>query len=150
MVTPDTPPVELLDGTPVFAGTRVPVNVVTASLDKGIPFERVRASYAFLTPELVDAARAYQLAHPSGERRHSIAEVHPDWAVMEGRVVRPPAAERWRGENAEALESSNSYVEEHGLSLARAAVVGLQEAIAGQLVSDDELDQALSVTPPKT
>jgi uncharacterized protein (DUF433 family) len=79
---------DVMDGTPVFKGTRVPLDVVTASLDNGIPFERVRASYAFLTPELAEAAAVYQLVHPCRGRRRSIAEVHPDWQVTEKRVVR--------------------------------------------------------------
>ncbi|WP_409993946.1 DUF433 domain-containing protein [Roseateles albus] len=81
---------ETMGGVPVFRGTRVPLDVVTASLDKGIPFERVRASYPFLTPELADAARAYQLAHPRSGLRSSIAEANPDWTITESRVVRPP------------------------------------------------------------
>jgi uncharacterized protein (DUF433 family) len=83
---------DVMDGTPVFRGTRVPLDMVTASLDNGIPFERVRASYEFLTPELVEAAKVYQLVHPRRGRRRSIAEVHPDWTVTEKRVVRPPRA----------------------------------------------------------
>ena len=83
---------DVMDGTPVFKGTRVPLDVVTASLDKGIPFERVRASYDFLTPELVEAAKVYQLVHPRRGRRRSIADVHPDWEVTQRRVVRPPRA----------------------------------------------------------
>ena len=42
---------EVMEGMPVFKGTRVPRDVVTASLDKGIAFQRIRASYNFLTPE---------------------------------------------------------------------------------------------------
>ena len=81
---------DVMDGTPVFKGTRVPLDVVIASLDNGIPFERVQASYAFLTPELADAARVYQFVHPRRGRRRSLAEVHPDWTVIEKRVVRKP------------------------------------------------------------
>ena len=83
---------DVMDGTPVFRGTRLPLDVVTASLDKGIPFERVRASCEFWTPELAEAAKVYQLVHPRRGRRRSIAEVHPDWLVTEKRVVRPPRA----------------------------------------------------------
>jgi uncharacterized protein (DUF433 family) len=83
---------EVMDGAPVFKGTRVPLDVVTASLDKGISFERVQASYQFLTPELAEAAKVYQLVHPRRGRRRSIAEAHPDWKLTEKRVVRPPHA----------------------------------------------------------
>lgn len=81
---------DVMDGAPVFKGTRVPLDVVTASLAKGIPFKRVRASYEFLTPELAEAAKVYELVHPRRGRRRSIAEVHPDWVVSQRRVVRPP------------------------------------------------------------
>jgi uncharacterized protein (DUF433 family) len=85
---------DVMDGTPVFKGTRVPVDVVTASLDKGIPLERVQASYGFLTPELVEAAKVYQLVHPRRGRRRSLAEVHPNWEVEQRKVVRPPRASK--------------------------------------------------------
>ena len=81
---------EVMDGAPVFKGTRVPLDVVTTSLAKGISFERVRASYEFLTPELAEAAKVYELVHPRRGRRRSIAEVHPDWVISQRRVVRPP------------------------------------------------------------
>jgi uncharacterized protein (DUF433 family) len=80
----------VMDGHPVFAGTRVPLDVVLSSLDAGIPFERVQESYEFLTPDLVEAARVYERANPRIGRRRSIAEVHPDWTPTEKRVVRPP------------------------------------------------------------
>jgi uncharacterized protein (DUF433 family) len=84
--------IDVMDGTPVFKGTRVPVDVVTASLDKGIPFERIRASYEFLTPELAEAAKVYQLVHPRRGRRRSLGDAHPDWQVTQRRVVRTPRA----------------------------------------------------------
>jgi uncharacterized protein (DUF433 family) len=83
---------DVLGGTPVFKGTRVPLDVVTASLAKGVPFERLKASFDFLTPDLAEAARVYQLVHPRRGRQRGIEEVHPDWEVVENRVVRPPRA----------------------------------------------------------
>jgi uncharacterized protein (DUF433 family) len=53
---------EVMGGLPYFAGTRVPVENVLASLDKGIPKERVLASYPFLTDAHIEAALAYQRA----------------------------------------------------------------------------------------
>lgn len=122
LAMPKATGIELVDGTPVFRGTRVPLDVVTASLDNGIPFERVQASYGFLTPALGEAASAYLLAHPDLGRR-SIAEVHPDWTVVEKWVVRLPLARQ----DADA----------------RDVVLSLRQAIAGQFVPDDELDRAL-------
>jgi uncharacterized protein (DUF433 family) len=69
------------DGVPVFKGTRVPLDVVVASIASCIPFERVQASYEFLTPELAAAAVAYLHENPESPRRPGIAETHPDWTI---------------------------------------------------------------------
>lgn len=57
---------DVLSGEPVFAGTRVPVAAVIASLHAGIDFERLKASYQFLTDEHVQAAVEYTRTHPPG------------------------------------------------------------------------------------
>ncbi len=48
-------------------------------------------------------------------------DVNLSRAAEEGlrEAVRQARADRWRAENAEALASSNSWVEQHGLPLAR-------------------------------
>lgn len=48
-------------------------------------------------------------------------DVNLSRAAEEGlrEAVRQARADRWRVENAEALASSNSWVEQHGLPLAR-------------------------------
>lgn len=78
---------DVMGGLPVFAGTRVPIDIVTASLDKGIAMERVVDSYPFVTPKLVEAAKVYQLVHPRRGRRRSLGDTHPDWKVLETKVV---------------------------------------------------------------
>lgn len=83
-----------MDGAPVFAGTRVPIANILASLDAGIDMSRIRDSYPFLTKALVQAARAYERANPGTRRQRSIAEVHPDWMVIERGVLRQPSADR--------------------------------------------------------
>lgn len=55
---------EILRGTPVFAGSRVPIDTVLASLAAGIRFERLKESYPFLTPAHVRSARLYAQKHP--------------------------------------------------------------------------------------
>lgn len=50
---------EVMGGRPCFAGTRVPADIVMASVDKGIEWSRLVASYPFLTEAHVAAARAY-------------------------------------------------------------------------------------------
>ena len=85
---------EIMGGAPVFAGTRVPIDGVLASLAAGIDMSRIRDSYPFLTEAHLQAARAYDEAQPSCYRPQSIAEAHPDWEVTERRVVRQPTADR--------------------------------------------------------
>lgn len=58
---------QILRGTPVFAGSRVPIDTVLASLAAGIRFERLQESYPFLTPAHVRAARMYVQEHPPAE-----------------------------------------------------------------------------------
>lgn len=79
---------EVMGGLPVFAGTRVPIEMVTASLDKGIPLERVVDAYPFVTPSLVEAAKVYQQVHPRRGRRRSLADANPTWEMREEKVVR--------------------------------------------------------------
>lgn len=57
----------ILRGTPVFAGSRLPIANVLASLAAGIRFERLQESYPFLTPTHVRAARLYVQEHPPAE-----------------------------------------------------------------------------------
>jgi uncharacterized protein (DUF433 family) len=62
---PPTDPVvvsdpEILGGTPVFAGSRVPIDMVLASVDKGISMDRIVAAYPFITEVHIAAAREYR------------------------------------------------------------------------------------------
>lgn len=50
---------EILSGTPVFAGSRVPIEIVLASLARGVPFDRLKESWPFLTMEHIQTARDY-------------------------------------------------------------------------------------------
>jgi uncharacterized protein (DUF433 family) len=50
---------EILGGTPVFAGSRVPIDMVLASVDKGISMERIVAAYPFITEAHIAVAREY-------------------------------------------------------------------------------------------
>lgn len=80
---------DIMDGLPVFAGTRVPIADVIASLDKGIHAKRVTASYPFLTDALISAARVYQQVHPRRGRPRRLADAQPGWSIKETRVLRP-------------------------------------------------------------
>ncbi|MCC6913246.1 MAG: DUF433 domain-containing protein [Rhodospirillaceae bacterium] len=55
---------EILDGTPVIRGTRVPVYDVAASLEKGVSKERLRSAYPSLDDRSIELARVYAEASP--------------------------------------------------------------------------------------
>ena len=80
---------EIMGGLPVFAGTRVPIDTVLASIDKGIDWPRLVDSYPFLTDELVHAARTYSIVHPRRGRPRHEADVTGTWKMTTRRIVRP-------------------------------------------------------------
>lgn len=53
----------VMGGAAVFAGTRLPIDTVLASLAGGTSLERLQASWPFLTEAHVDAARAWRTEH---------------------------------------------------------------------------------------
>ena len=55
---------EVMGGMPCFAGTRVPIEIVLASLEEGMGLEEVRDSYPFLSDAHIAAARVYAAVHP--------------------------------------------------------------------------------------
>jgi len=55
---------EILSGTPVVKGTRVPVYGIAASLSSGISMDRVLAAYPSLTEETAALAALYAQANP--------------------------------------------------------------------------------------
>lgn len=83
---------ELMDGLPVFAGTRVPVEAIMSSLDKGIGKARLVSSYPFLTDEHIAAARTYVRVHPKRGRPRRLSEANPSWAVKSSHKVRAAKA----------------------------------------------------------
>ena len=80
---------EILSGEPVFAGTRITIDTVLASIDAGIDLARIRASYPIVDDEHIAAARAYRAAHPR-KPALSIAERHPDLHVVRRGLIRRP------------------------------------------------------------
>jgi uncharacterized protein (DUF433 family) len=79
---------EILSGTPIFKGTRVPIDMVVASADKGIDVSRIRTSYPFVTEEHIKAARIYAAVHPKKGRPLRISESHPDLKPIRHGVIR--------------------------------------------------------------
>lgn len=84
LVTEDS---QVMGGVPCFAGTRVPIENVLASLDKGIEKERLVASYPFLTDAHIEAARVYLKVHPR-RGRPRLRDMNPPEFRKVTRVVR--------------------------------------------------------------
>jgi uncharacterized protein (DUF433 family) len=59
----------VMGGTPVFAGTRVPIKMVLDLIDSGADREELAASYPFLTDRHIEAARKYLDDHPTAQPR---------------------------------------------------------------------------------
>jgi uncharacterized protein (DUF433 family) len=59
---------EVLDGTPVLRGTRVPVYDVAASVSAGMTMDRILAAYPSLKPDQVELATLYAAANPQHGR----------------------------------------------------------------------------------
>ena len=59
---------EILSGTPVIRGTRVPVQIVAALFDAGTPMERILKSYPSVTESQVELASIYVKAVPQRGR----------------------------------------------------------------------------------
>jgi uncharacterized protein (DUF433 family) len=79
---------DVMSGTPCFAGTRVPVETVLASLDEGESMARLQKSYPFLTEAHVDSARVYLLVHPKRGRPRKMSERNPSLKPRLAKVVR--------------------------------------------------------------
>jgi uncharacterized protein (DUF433 family) len=78
---------EILRGEPVFSGTRVPIDNVLASADGDISPARLRASYPFLTPAHIEAARTYAAVHPRRGRPRRLSEIDPRWQLARSTVI---------------------------------------------------------------
>lgn len=83
---------QVLGGAPVFAGTRVPIDSVLASLDAGIELPRLQDSFPFLTQAHMGAARVYSEVHPRRGRPRRLGELNPDAVRRSARVVRAARA----------------------------------------------------------
>jgi uncharacterized protein (DUF433 family) len=59
---------EILRGTPVIRGTRIPVYDVASLVDAGTPLEELREIYPKLTPSQIELASMYAKANPQRGR----------------------------------------------------------------------------------
>lgn len=55
---------DILNGTPVIRGTRIPVYDVAASAAAGLPYERIRSAYSGLDEGMIELAAIYAEATP--------------------------------------------------------------------------------------
>ncbi|MFJ1260292.1 DUF433 domain-containing protein, partial [Cupriavidus sp. CuC1] len=77
----------VMGGVPVFAGTRVPIEIVTSSKAAGIGDDRLREAYSFLTSELIQDAEVYQQVHPRHGRPRKLADANPTWKVQSEQLI---------------------------------------------------------------
>ncbi len=59
---------EIMAGTPVFRGTRIPVFLIADMIEQGTPLKEVREGYPSLSPEMVEHARIFMATHPKRGR----------------------------------------------------------------------------------
>lgn len=76
---------DLLSGTPVVRGTRIPVHDIAASVEAGLSKARLLAAYPALDEEKIDLAVMYAKANPSKGRPRSSREVPPGAVVRTDR-----------------------------------------------------------------
>lgn len=72
---------QVMQGLPVFAGTRIPVEIITASLNKGIDTARILKAYPSLTKEHLEAARIHAEVHPKRGRPSKALSATSGWKV---------------------------------------------------------------------
>jgi uncharacterized protein (DUF433 family) len=78
---------EVLSGTPVIRGTRVPVYDVAASITAGIPLDRILVAYPSIDADQVELAALYaEASPPRGRPRHN-AELPARATVVSDRHV---------------------------------------------------------------
>lgn len=80
---------DVLDGTPVICGTRIPVHDIAASLAAGVPVARIIAAWPGLDADKVALAALYAEANPARGRPRALPAL-PKGAVLvsERRVAR--------------------------------------------------------------
>lgn len=88
---------EILGGTPVIRGTRVPVHDVAASAAAGVPAKRILAAYPSLDADKIELAKLYSEANPARGRPRSARRPKGAVTITNRRV---PRRERWRDEVA--------------------------------------------------
>lgn len=78
---------DILDGTPVIRGTRIPVYDIAASVAADISHERIRAAYPSLNDRMIELAAIYAEATPPRGRPRRPAMIPPDVRTISERKV---------------------------------------------------------------
>ena len=76
---------DILGGTPVIRGTRIPVYDVAASVAAGVPRERIRSAYPVLDDRAIELATIYAEATPPRGRPKRLATFAPNARVVSAR-----------------------------------------------------------------
>lgn len=79
---------DVMGGAAVFAGTRVPIEMVLSSISVDVNMDRLKTSYQFLTDAHIQAARVYEEIHPRRGRPRRLADTNPSTTRRVTRVVR--------------------------------------------------------------
>ncbi len=78
---------DVLGGSPVVRGTRVPVHDVAASVAAGIPTDRILAAYPSLDSDKIELAAIYAEANPARGRPRATDELSRGAIVIAERRV---------------------------------------------------------------
>ncbi len=78
---------DILSGTPVIRGTRIPVYDVAASVAAGISNERILAAYPMLNAEKIELAQIYAEANPVRGRPRETSELPKGTVIITDRKV---------------------------------------------------------------
>jgi uncharacterized protein (DUF433 family) len=85
---------DILGGTPVVRGSRIPVYDVAASVAAAIPIDRILTAYPSLDADKIELAAIYAEANPARGRPRSGAELPTGAVIIADRRVR----RRWKAE----------------------------------------------------
>jgi uncharacterized protein (DUF433 family) len=78
---------DILDGTPVIRGTRIPVYDLAASVARSLPRERMRSAYPGVDDRTIELAAIYAKAVPPRGRPRRPAALPPDARIVSVRKV---------------------------------------------------------------
>jgi uncharacterized protein (DUF433 family) len=81
---------EILSGTPVIKGTRIPIHDVAASVAAGLPKKRILAAYPSLDSDKIDLAALYASANPVRGRPAGTATLPTGSVILADRRIRRP------------------------------------------------------------